>query len=214
MLHGAIDFQLSNDDVAKLRALTHALPTRGDLRDSMTEMQNTGDRAAALIGGALLENAMKVAILNHMSPMKPEEEDRLFETKLANFSDRVKRGRELGLFEEDIERLLHAMSRIRNAFAHAPIRLGFDTVPINKMCLSLPAIKSGLTQQQEWTLDAVADPRARFINVVLVLCATFVHPASFLLSAGTNSYTVWDKRGRVVERGPVDLGPSADLSDQ
>ena len=86
-------------------------------------MSQTG---VAIVGAALVEDALREAILFRMRDLTKKEEDELFDglAPLAPFSAKIRIGYALRIYGEQT---LNAVREIRNAFSHARTRISFST---------------------------------------------------------------------------------------
>lgn len=95
------------------------------------------DRGVAIVFGALLERALETAISTHFY-ISADEARRLFsytdDGPLAEFSAKIAMGYALGIYDNRMQSDLKWIARIRNAFAHARVAVGFDTEAIIGAC--------------------------------------------------------------------------------
>ena len=91
------------------------------------------DRGAAVMGGALVENALELAIQSTIVDPGDVIRKSWFEGPLApfsTFSAKITLGRALGLYGERMQKRLASIKDIRNAFAHSSIPLDFKNPSI------------------------------------------------------------------------------------
>jgi hypothetical protein len=95
------------------------------------------DRGAALIGATLVESVLRRTIRKQLVSLNETENDSLFgrDAPLSSFSDLIRIGYALGLFDQRIRRDLDRLREIRNAFAHALFPLDFNTPEISHACM-------------------------------------------------------------------------------
>ena len=102
------------------------------------EISEQTDRGAALIAAAYLEERLTDAIKARLV-RDPDIEGRLFKGTgpIAAFSTKIDLAFQLGIYENDIRRLLHTVRNIRNGFAHRPEPLKFDSQRIHDLCMNI-----------------------------------------------------------------------------
>jgi hypothetical protein len=101
-----------------------------------TDYRRYADRAAALIVAAILEHALRTAILTHFV-LDEQETEQMFSgitSPLATFSARIKIGYALGIYGPDMKSDLQTIEHIRNVFAHSRRHLDFSSPEIIKAC--------------------------------------------------------------------------------
>lgn len=99
------------------------------------EILKGSDRVAAIMGAALVENALRRAI--KASLHDPGDESALFYDQGAPFGTfhaRIVAGKGLGLYGEEIAADLDRIRDIRNQFAHALLSLDFSNPHIVAAC--------------------------------------------------------------------------------
>jgi hypothetical protein len=95
---------------------------------SITELCEEGERAAVILGASRVELALEDAIKVVLRP-NPGGSDDLFEgdrRPLSTFSAKITMAYRLSLIQNDCERALQLVRRIRNDFAHSHERLTLD----------------------------------------------------------------------------------------
>jgi hypothetical protein len=152
-----------------LQDLLHSIDDspRSQLVRALAGTPQFDDRAVAIVFGAMLERSLEIAIRTHFA-IKEEEARRLFsytdDGPLASFSAKTAMGYALGLYCEKMYRDLKWIARIRNAFAHARVEVGFHAGAIIGACdqLTMPyRPKSG-----EPDVGIAKTPRQRFTACV------------------------------------------------
>ncbi len=88
-------------------------------RIALQMLQERG-RGAVLVGVARVDAALE-RLLQAMLLPSPARSDFLFQTDrpLGSFGARISLAHRLGLIETAVERALHTLRRVRNAFAHS-----------------------------------------------------------------------------------------------
>lgn len=84
------------------------------------EMKDESERAVAIIGASVLDEALKVLLRSVLLPCSTST-DPLFDgaySPLASFSAKIDFACRMGLVEAGVARSLHLVRRIRNDFAH------------------------------------------------------------------------------------------------
>src|ERR1700730_9248824 len=114
--------------------------TDGEFIDALKEIEEAPDRVAAIVGAALVEDALRWALNSFfLLQISDIEERELFENDgvLSSFHAKILMGFALGLFGTAARNDLVRIKNIRNAFAHAPRPLSFDTPEIASECEKL-----------------------------------------------------------------------------
>lgn len=121
----------------RLAALTRDLPPDTELHRMLLNLDDPAhdepskDRYVALVSAGVVEEGLKVAIARHLGL---QVTDVVFEKKtLANFDQRIRKARALGLVTAEEETELNRLRRIRNAFAHAVSTVSFGTPEIAEL---------------------------------------------------------------------------------
>jgi DNA-binding MltR family transcriptional regulator len=126
------------------------------------------DRAAAIVAGAMLDDALKAlieAIL--VKPIKKEHSILHGDcAPLGSFSARINAAQQLGLISNYLARDLHVVRKIRNEFAHHPLELTFESPKIRDLIAVLE--KTSDYNKRHPTTRAgygAADPRGDFLGI-------------------------------------------------
>lgn len=85
----------------------------------LDELLSASDRAAVLVGGAVIDDLVERILLKVMLE-NPTRSDDLFEgdAPLATFSARISLAHRLRLIDARFARALHLLRKVRNSFAH------------------------------------------------------------------------------------------------
>ena len=109
------------------------------MRNLVTE---TNSRSTALTTGAILEGALKLAIIPKIIIPEKEGEIDLFghQAPLRALSAKIKMGFALGLYGPQTRADLDSIREVRNAFAHSMPLLEFSTTQVANVCarITLP----------------------------------------------------------------------------
>lgn len=99
-----------------------------DYGEFLTEFQHESDRAAAILGGVLLDEHLRVLLKSVL--IDDEETLNLLErgenSPLSSFSARIKGAYCMGLISKDVFDDLETIREIRNRFAHQLHGLSFE----------------------------------------------------------------------------------------
>jgi hypothetical protein len=107
-----------------------------DTKALVSEMvAEKNDRGAVLIGGALVELALRRLVQSRFA-LPPTETESLFENDapLSAFHNLARIGYAMGLFDSQIKQDLDRVREIRNLFAHSLHPISFDTPEIAAAC--------------------------------------------------------------------------------
>jgi hypothetical protein len=104
------------------------------------ERDHRSDRVAAILGGAIIEDALRVALLARFRPDKKDHEG-LFDgdknAPLSTFAARISVAFALRVFGPNTLGDLQCIKAVRNAFAHSLMTLDFATPEIVTVCDAL-----------------------------------------------------------------------------
>jgi DNA-binding MltR family transcriptional regulator len=129
--------------LSSLKKLIKQTPNLQELYELLGHMQSDAhDRGAALTAGAILEGALKEALVTRFDHSLKTEPDYLFShnAPLGTFSAKIRLGRATGIFEKDAADDLDCIREVRNAFAHTMFRLSFTTREITTACARLKKV--------------------------------------------------------------------------
>jgi len=105
--------------------------------DAFNELDSADNRTAAIVGLALLENNLVLAILSRLREMTDAEQKDVFDDPLAplsRFSAKIHLAWALNLFDEKVRSDLQKLNRIRNRFAHYLEVRDFDHSEVANLC--------------------------------------------------------------------------------
>jgi hypothetical protein len=119
---------MSEDDAAKMQGKTYSL-----LR-ALHEVHSGSDRATAIVGCALLDEALRRAICLRLLP-ETNTLDHLFAPRggLSGIEAKIQMAFVLGIFNKETRDNLFALNTIRNRFAHKPEIHSFDSVTLGQL---------------------------------------------------------------------------------
>ena len=117
-----------------LADLSKLPPDEDELGAVWAEINLQSHRAAAVLAGALVEDALQFAIQTHFVYLPRNERDKLFDYPgpLASFDAKIRVGYAMALYGPVIRNDLDVIRRIRNGFAHARKPITFDTPQVAK----------------------------------------------------------------------------------
>lgn len=126
-----------------------------ELDACLAEIRAGSDRVAAVMGGALVQNALMGALVQCLED--DSDAAKLFDSvrgPLNTFYGQIVMGKALGLFDETWANALHTVRSIRNQFAHAAVSLTFDNdAEIAKKCRSLAWLEEEDAPKNEGETD-------------------------------------------------------------
>jgi Mannitol repressor len=117
-----------------LRDLVRLSPTEAEIDFLLTELDTHNHRAAAILGGAFVEDALEYAIQRRLVRLGKERLAFLFEYPgpLSSFSAKIQVGFAIGLYGPVVRHDLDVIRQIRNGFPHAKKPISFDTPEVIK----------------------------------------------------------------------------------
>jgi hypothetical protein len=140
-------------------------PTTADgwLEAVHREFESESDRAAAIVVGAMLDEALKSLLRKRL--VAPVREDRSLldgvNAPLDSFSARVDAAFQLGVISRYLARDLHLIRKIRNEFAHHPLECTFQTQRIKDWVRALEGA-SDYNRRNPGTRQALGPPGPRW----------------------------------------------------
>lgn len=133
---------------SRLKRLAKEIPTEEETYNLLKSLEgqdsHASDRATAIVGAAMIENALEVVILSRLYPLLSKD-DRLdlFDgdknAPLATFSSRIRMGYALGIYGKVTQSHLDRIRTIRNVFAHSGRTLTFETTEVKDVVDKLTA---------------------------------------------------------------------------
>lgn len=155
------------------------------------ELRGESDRAAALVVGAALEQMFANIIKNRLRVgMDDKDLNVLFYDRnapLGTFSSRILMAYALGLISEEERDHAECVRRIRNAFAHTVVPIGFEEPLVAKECLKL-TIGGPEDRPEYWR-----SPRLRYLYCALFLTQKFATLRERFLNEETRATWEWDE---------------------
>ena len=140
--------------------------THEDHKIAIDEIQDSPDRAAAIVAAAILETILEEGIVDRLLPMSNTHRDALFggEASFATFSAKINLGLSLGLYGNKTKSDLNLIRKIRNEFAHYANR-SFGHPEISKHCALITNYRT--EPEPEPTTTEVAAFYAKFPRIDL-----------------------------------------------
>jgi DNA-binding MltR family transcriptional regulator len=137
----------------------------------LDEVRDESDRAAAILGGAVLDEILSQFIRSFLID-SPDAVQLLSDSgPLGTFRARIDLAFALGLISKRIQRDLHLIRKIRNDFAHRPHGWTFGRPEIADRCNEIDLMKQ--LKAEGTKLLAKDTPRARYIGAVGIYIMTF-----------------------------------------
>jgi len=118
--------------------------------EAIKELNTISDRAAAIVGAAILETrietALKILLFDHAKAPKVSVHDDMFRASgpLGSFSAKINLGFMLGIYTSDSWRDMDYIREIRNSFAHKISTKEFTTQRIKDLCFNLKSFEKYL----------------------------------------------------------------------
>lgn len=117
-----------------------ALARSKDLNGFLKEFGAESDRAAAILGAALLDELVSQLISAFLID-DPEEVRNLIERPLGAFGSRIRAAYCMGLITKEVFEDLNVIRSIRNLFAHRLHELSFERAAIVEECAKLQSLE-------------------------------------------------------------------------
>jgi hypothetical protein len=95
-----------------------ALRVAESARSIALQMLEERGRGAVLVGAARVDAALEVLLKAALAPPSGSETLFLTDRPLGSFGARIALAQRLGLIDHQVERALHTLRKVRNAFAH------------------------------------------------------------------------------------------------
>ncbi len=142
-------------------------PTK-DLKRAIADINQENDRAAAIVGGAFVENYLTLAVKSRLRPLSARFDDKLFAGygPLASFSAKIDLGFALHLYNDPQRADLVAIKNVRNYFAHHIDVREFENEHVAKLCANMHAPERTTNELQG---EEVTITRQRFTQTVVRL---------------------------------------------
>lgn len=160
-----------------LRDLSNVMNLDPHIQDIIHELENQSDRGAALIAASMADIALRWAMQCRLVDFKDFAEVLFLRegAPLSSFAARIKVARAVGAVGPVVEGHLDAVRRVRNQFAHSPLKIDFTheliAAEIDKLLPDNPAWKPEWSPQRRryigtaitmiQALDAVAKAHAK-----------------------------------------------------
>jgi hypothetical protein len=92
------------------------------------EFARESDRAAGIVVGAMLDEALKILLAKRLLPPQNKDRDILegHRAPIGTFSARIDAAYQFGLISHFLARDLHLVRNVRNAFSHDAVECTFD----------------------------------------------------------------------------------------
>jgi hypothetical protein len=111
-------------------------PTSEDIKTLVGEVKTENPRAAAVVAGAVIDDILRQVIVSRMVVLTDDENQKLFGSygPLGSFGSRIGIGYAMGIYGPKTRQDLLTLKKIRNAFAHAILVIGFETPAVAQLC--------------------------------------------------------------------------------
>lgn len=134
-----------------------------DYHETIQAFHGESDRAAAVLAGSFIECFLAKYI---RSELVADAKDELFDNNgpFATYSQRVQTAYAFGMISARAKRDLELIGKVRNHFAHHPLKAAFDKAPVVDWCSTLSTAQVFPMPGQEQ--DKRTDNRNRFIVAI------------------------------------------------
>lgn len=153
------------------------------IKEVTDELATQSDRGAALIAAALLDISLRQAMLCRFVHFKDFTETMYMDqgAPLGSFSARITVARAMGVIGEVAESHLNCIRRIRNQFAHSPIKVDFTHDAVAS------EIESLAPDNPEW-MPSWTPQRRRYLGTCVLLGDKL---ESVIREHHTDTHQVW-----------------------
>lgn len=117
-----------------LKQLIKKFPEPAELRDLFDSLHEEPDRSATIIASAIVESVLEKLLIRQLSYHDPNLIGMLFNNQgpLSDFHGKILVAHGFGIISPNMAHELHLLKAIRNAFAHALVKIDFDTTEIKE----------------------------------------------------------------------------------
>jgi DNA-binding MltR family transcriptional regulator len=158
-----------------------ALTKSQDLAGFMKEFGVETNRAAAILGAALLDELLSQLISNFLIDDDKEVRNLLdVERPLGAFGARIRAAYCLGLITNEVFQDLNVIKSIRNLFAHGLHGLSFEAEQVRRECAKLQSLE----RVHLVNLDS-SSPRARFMISIYLIQTYLVYEIKTVIRCQT-----------------------------
>lgn len=154
----------------RLKALAKEIPDHRITNALLLALEHKADlfqtdRMTALLGAAIIEHALQVALMSKFVPLGKTDHSNVFDGAgngtLGSLSNKTRLGHALGLFGPQTRADIDIIRNVRNVFAHAlSTRVAFKHDDVASECKKLRTV--GVYNYEK-------DPRTRFVGAVLTI---------------------------------------------
>ena len=134
-------------------------------------MEETSDRAAVIVGTAMIDDSLKSLLKGWFCPSPIANEDGLLgqERALSSLNARIRIAYRLRLIDLEFAEALHEVRELRNAYAHWTIAGQLNELHYRKLIISLADKFRTVTFVQEWAKILKDDPKrySQFLRIIL-----------------------------------------------
>jgi len=166
--------------MARRHPVGHLVAQDTSVNEFLTEFQEETDRAAAVLGPAMLDQLLKDLLDSTFVSAESAKELTGKMMPIGTFSSRITLAYAIGLITSEEAKDLHRMREIRNRFAHRLHGLSFATQAIRDSCGNFLLVKAskGVKKNRKFFEDYPADARSTFnLAVTLAIGAVKAHIA-------------------------------------
>lgn len=157
--------------------------TLDDIHAFFEALAKGDDRTAALLAATQVEDAVFRLLLHKMrDDLSTDHRNRLFgdSAPLGTHGSRIRLAYALGCFGPITYNDLDIIRRIRNAFAHAPRDINFNTDAVKDACnlLKMPEISEAIYISEGFAHRRIDTPRKRYISACEIYESALISPSA------------------------------------
>lgn len=153
-----------------------ALRVAESARTIALQMLSERGRGAVLVGAARVDAALEVLLKAALVPPSGRETLFLTDRPLGSFGARIALAQRLGLIDHHVERALHTLRRVRNAFAHSTAVASLARPAIRSPLATAASTPAKTHSGDHWSAFLMSSssptPVLERVGLQIVSCAT------------------------------------------
>jgi len=161
------------------KKLLKDLPTEEEMFDKINNLKKQPHQTAVILGGAYLDHALEVLLVNKMRPLKVEDRNRLFSSRVNGYLSgtdvKIRLAYNLWLFGPYTYHDLMLINSIRNVFAHSMHEIDINNALVAEDCMNLKLLHVIPRLKLLPVPRSSDDPFTHLVNTIWVLWLDLAH---------------------------------------